>query len=649
MGLLDLVEQHHRERLAAHLLGELATLLVADVSRGRAEQTRGRVLLGELRHIHADQRVLVVEQELGQRLGQFGLAHAGRAGEDERTGRTLGILESHTGAANRTRQRGDGLVLADDAPVQLALHAQQLLGLGLGELEHRNAGGLGNHLRDDILIHHHLDVGLTLTPRLLLLLALLLQLLLAVTQLGGLLEVLILDGLVLVGGDPRDLGIELLELRRRGQTLDAQARTGLVDQVDRLVRQIAVLDVPGRKLRRGLQGGIGDRHMMMVLIALTQALQDLDRFRGGRLGYLNRLEPAFQRRILLDVLAVFVGGGGSDGLQLATRQHRLQHIRGTQRAVGRTGADDRMDLIDEQHDVAAGLDLLEHLLQTLLEVATVPRTGHHGTQIQRVDLLALQRLRHVAGLDLLGQAFDDGGLTDARLTDQHRIVLRTTGEHHHHTFDLVGAADDRIQLAFRGLSGQVAAELVQNRRTALVALVGHATGVRQIALALLAAGIAANQVDGRAAQLAQVHVHLDEHLGAHALALADQAEQDMLGADIAVAELQGLPQAQLQHLLGVRGERDVTVGGRGPLADHLLDLLAGVVQGHALGGQRLGRNALAFANQTQQQVFGADVVVLEGTSLLLRQHDHAPRTVGKPFEHACPSNCDSPHHSTDSR
>ena len=33
VGLLDLVEQHHRVRLAAHRLGELAALLVADVAR----------------------------------------------------------------------------------------------------------------------------------------------------------------------------------------------------------------------------------------------------------------------------------------------------------------------------------------------------------------------------------------------------------------------------------------------------------------------------------------------------------------------------------------------------------------------------------------------------------------------------------------
>ena len=32
--------------------------------------------------------------------------------------------------------------------------------------------------------------------------------------------------------------------------------------------------------------------------------------------HLNRLETTFQRRVLLDVLAVLVGGGGADGLEL---------------------------------------------------------------------------------------------------------------------------------------------------------------------------------------------------------------------------------------------------------------------------------------------------------------------------------------------
>ena len=77
------------------------------------------------------------------------------------------------------------------------------------------------------------------------------QLLLVVAQLGGLLEVLVLDSLVLLGGDLRDLLVKFLELGRGGQALDAQPRAGLVDQVDGLVGQVAVLDVAGRQLRGG--------------------------------------------------------------------------------------------------------------------------------------------------------------------------------------------------------------------------------------------------------------------------------------------------------------------------------------------------------------------------------------------------------------
>ncbi len=127
MGLFDLVEQHHGERLAAHLFGKFAALLVADVSRRRTKQTRSRVLLGELGHVHANQRVLIVEQELGERLGQLGLADAGGASEDERTGRTLRILQTDTSTTDGAGQRGNRLVLADDALVQFAFHGMSFL------------------------------------------------------------------------------------------------------------------------------------------------------------------------------------------------------------------------------------------------------------------------------------------------------------------------------------------------------------------------------------------------------------------------------------------------------------------------------------------------------------------------------------------
>ena len=97
-AFLDLVEQNHGERLAADLLGQLAAFLVTDVPGRGAEQPGHGVLLHVLAHVQPDQRILVAEQELGQGLGQLGLADPGRAGEDERAPGSLRVLQPGPGA-----------------------------------------------------------------------------------------------------------------------------------------------------------------------------------------------------------------------------------------------------------------------------------------------------------------------------------------------------------------------------------------------------------------------------------------------------------------------------------------------------------------------------------------------------------------------
>ena len=84
--------------------------------------------------------VLVAEQELGEGLGQLGLADAGRAQEDERAAGALGVLESGTGAADGLADRLDGVGLADLPLVQLVLHADELGRLLFGELVDGDAG-----------------------------------------------------------------------------------------------------------------------------------------------------------------------------------------------------------------------------------------------------------------------------------------------------------------------------------------------------------------------------------------------------------------------------------------------------------------------------------------------------------------------------
>ena len=142
----------------------------------------------------------------------------------------------------------------------------------------------------------------------------------------------------------------------------------------------------------------------------------------------------------------------------------LRMRRRVDRAFGGAGADERVQLVDEQDDVAARADLLQHLLEALLEVAAVAGAGDERAEVERVELLALERLGHVARRRCLRQALDDGGLADAGLADQHRVVLGAAGQHLHHALDLLLAPDHRVELLLARELGEVAAELVEHER-----------------------------------------------------------------------------------------------------------------------------------------------------------------------------------------
>ena len=59
---------------------------------------------------------------------------------------------------------------------------------------------------------------------------------------------------------------------------------------------------------------------------------------------------------------------------------------------------------------------------------------------------------HVALDDAGGEALDDGGLADARLADEHRVVLGAAGQHLDDPTDLLVAADDGSSLPWRATS-----------------------------------------------------------------------------------------------------------------------------------------------------------------------------------------------------
>ena len=151
---------------------------------------------------------------------------------------------------------------------------------------------------------------------------------------------------------PHDFAVDGIEFFRLGIDLHLQPRRRFVDQIDRLVGQEAVGDVAVRQSRRGDDRRVGDAHAVMLFVFVLEAAQDRDRILDRRLRHEDRLEAPRQRRVLLDVLLVFVERGGADAMQFAARQRGLEQIGSVHGAVGLAGADQRVHLVDEQNDAA---------------------------------------------------------------------------------------------------------------------------------------------------------------------------------------------------------------------------------------------------------------------------------------------------------
>ena len=138
------------------------------------------------------------------------------------------------------------------------------------------------------------------------------------------------------------------------------------------------------------------------------------------------------------------------------------------------------------------------------------------------------------------------------------------------------------------------------------------------ARALLAAAAGTGEhPDDLVADLLRVGVEVEQDAGGDALVLAHEPEQDVLGADVVVAEAERLAQRQLEHLLGARRERDLAGGDLLTGADDPHDLGADALDGDVQGLEHAGCKPFLLTQQAEQDVLGADVVVLELPGLFL--------------------------------
>jgi hypothetical protein len=106
-----------------------------------------------------------------------------------------------------------------------------------------------------------------------------------------------------------------------------------------------------------------------------------------------------------------------------------------------------LNLVDEQNRTLLFRQTIEHLLDTLLEVAAIAGARNERTKVEREHACVQQRLGNFTLVDAQRQAFRQRRFADARFTHQQRIVLASAAQHLHHALDLLVPADERIQPA----------------------------------------------------------------------------------------------------------------------------------------------------------------------------------------------------------
>ena len=249
--------------------------------------------------------------------------------------------------------------LGDDGVFQLRSHTLQANALLLSHPLYGHARHHGHYVLHVILRHRLLFLSVAALPAGIQLSQLLLQLCLTVTVAGGQLEVLALDGFLLLFLDE---GYLLLLLRNLGRYLRSRkmyARAHLVHRVDGLVGEEPVADISVCQFDTGLDGLVGIDHVVVVLVAVLHVAQYLQRlFLSGWL-HEHFLEAALQGTVFLNGVAIFVERGGTDALDGTTCQSGLHDVGGIHRARRRACSDERMDLVDKDDDVIVLLQLLE--------------------------------------------------------------------------------------------------------------------------------------------------------------------------------------------------------------------------------------------------------------------------------------------------
>ena len=130
-----------------------------------------------------------------------------------------------------------------------------------------------------------------------------------------------------------------------------------------------------------------------------------------------------------------------------------------------------------------------------------------------------------------------------------------------------------------------------------------------------------------------VGTEIEQDAGGHTFTFPYQSEQNVLGTDVAIPEVERFAQSQLKHLLGSGCEGHMGRDGLISRTHELNHLVAELLDGDAKSRQNPCGHSFLLAQQSEREVLGADVFVPQLSGLILGQYDCLFGKCLESFEH----------------
>ena len=391
--------------MLADRVDEQAALLEADVSGRRADQPRDGVLLHVLAHVVAHELVAEMQRQL---LGELGLADAGRAGEEEAAGRTIGLTESGARALDRARDRAAPLLPGRTPRGRATPRAS--CSRSLSDEDACLAGMRAIRATTSSICVRRADRRATRPPA------------------------------------SRPCAARAALAPRA-----AHLRARLVEHVDGAVGQPVVAQVPRRQLRRRLERVVGVAHAVMRLRSASAAPAGsctVSWIDGSSIViFCSRRASARSFSMCLNSSCV---------VEPTTRSWpvvRIGLISVARSIVPPVVAPaPTVEWISSMKRIGIGR-FASAVMTALKRSSKSPRKRVPASSApvsSEKTSAPFEQLGHVVLQQPRREPFGERGLADAGVADEDRIVLAPPAEDLHRALQLVGAADQRIELAGRG-------------------------------------------------------------------------------------------------------------------------------------------------------------------------------------------------------